>query len=254
MDKKSIFSYLLIKLSAACFISFSFVLFLFIQDKFDLYKISDFLSGLLYNLWFYVLFCYAILCSFIIDKLSLIQTSITKKVLLYIICGYLFFLPVQLFSDEPCIFFFITGSIGAICAVFFYFCTYIAQNSQWFRYSIPILIPILFITIASTDFTKKEQWVEHTTKNEFEVTFSYFNGEHKIPIHVKKGETLKFTLYFPTTGGYGFHMSSEFNKVEPMSEISEDTYQLSATQTGTYYIVVTGDDLKGEIKANWNIQ
>ncbi|WP_459501750.1 hypothetical protein [Bacillus sp. C1] len=253
MDKKKIASYLLIKLSAICFLTFSFLSFAFIQDEFNLYRLSELLSGLPYSPWFYVLLCYALLCSFIIDKLSLEHPSVAKKVFLYIICGYLFFLPFHLFSDVSFSIFFIAGTVGAICAVFFYYYTYIAQKKKWFRYSTPILISILWITIASTDFTEKEQWVEHTTKNEFEATFSYFNGEHKILIHLTKGETLEFTLSFPITGGYGFHVSSEFNKIESMSEINEDTNQLSVMQTGTYYIVVTGDKLKGTIKANWKI-
>ncbi|PFE04741.1 hypothetical protein COE15_14220 [Bacillus cereus] len=257
MDKKKIFSDLLIKLCAACFLSFSVILFFFIQDSFDFYKLSALLSALLYNPWFYALFCYAILCSFIIDKLALKQTNITKKALLYIIFGYLFFLPFPLFSSDPFIIYFIAGSIGAICALFFYLCTYIAQKAKWFRYSIPILIPILFITIAAIDFTKKEQWVEHTTENEFEATFSYFNGKHKIPIYAKEGAIIEMNVQFLVGGnnsyGHGLHFASEFNKNVPVSEINTDTYQLAATKTGTYYIVVTGENLTGKIKAKWNI-
>ncbi|MDZ5606763.1 hypothetical protein U2I54_06525 [Bacillus pseudomycoides] len=258
MERKLIFSYLLTKLSAAFVLYFSFAILFFITNNFDLYELSDVTYNILYNPFAYVLFFYAILCSLIIDKLSSKQTSITKKALLYIICGYLFFLPVQLFGGEPFIFFFIAGSIGAICAVFFYFCTYIAKKSKWFRYAIPIIVSILFITIASIDFTKKEQWIEHTTKNEFEVTFSYFNGEHKIPIRAQKGETIEINVQFlPVENrsyGHGLHFSSEFNRIESVSEINEDTYQLSATKTGTYYIVVTGHNLTGKIKANWKVQ
>lgn len=227
--------------------------FFFIQDDFDFYKLSELLSVLLYNPWFYALFCYAILCSLLIDKLFLKHTSITKKGVLYIIFVYLFFLPFPLFSSDPFIIFFIAGSIGAICALFFYLCTYTAHKSKCFRFITPILIPILFITITSIDFTKKEQWVEHTTKNEFEATFSYFNGKHKIPIYAKEGAIIEMNVQFLVGGnggyGHGLHFSSEFNRSESVSEIKTDTYQLAATKTGT-----TGEKLTGKIKAKWNIQ
>ncbi|MEN1936789.1 hypothetical protein AAIE21_14615 [Paenibacillus sp. 102] len=228
MEKKSIFSYFLIKLSAAFVLYLSFAILFFITNNFDLYELSDVISNTLYNPWTYALFFYAILCSLIIDKLSSKQASMIKKILLYIMCGYLYFLPFQLFYDEHIIFFFIAGSIGAICAIYFYLCTLIGEKFKWFRYTLSIIIPILFITIASIDFTKKEQWVEHTTKNEFEATFSYLNGEHKIPIQAQKGQTIEMNVQFliEETGnyGHGLRFSSEFNKSESVSEIEENTY------------------------------
>ncbi|MEI4622707.1 hypothetical protein KFD70_03360 [Bacillus pfraonensis] len=257
MEKKSIFSYLLIKLSAAFILYLSFGILFFLTNEFDLYELSDFICNALYNPWTYALFFYAILCSLLIDKLSSKQTSMIKKSLLYIMCGYLYFLPFQLFYDEHIIFFFIAGSIGAICAIYFYLCTLIGEKFKWFRYIASIIIPALFITIASIDFTKKEHWVEHTTKNEFEATFSYLNGEHKIPIHAQKGEALEINIQFlieeNRNYGHGLRFSSEFSRSEPVSEINENTYLLSVTKTGTYYIVVAGHNLKGKIKASWKV-
>lgn len=57
-----------------------------------------------------------------------------------------------------------------------------------------------------------------------------------------------------TYQGYSTGFSSEFNKYEPMSILSNDTYELSPSKTGTYYIVVTGYGIEGKIKANWKIQ
>ncbi|EJP86973.2 hypothetical protein [Bacillus cereus] len=259
MDKKMVFPYALIKFSAACSLFFSFSLFFFIGSDMNLFKTSEYLTGFLYDFWFYLLFFYAILCSFVIDKLNSKHTSTPRKILLYILCGYLFFLPLHIYNGGDVIITFIIGSVGAICSLFFYLCTCIATTSKSFRYTTAIIIPILFIAICSIDFTKKEQWVEHSTKNTFEANFSYFNGAHKIPIHVKKGETIEVNVNFLITEnsayqGYSTYFSSEFNKYEPMSILSNDTYELSPNRTGTYYIVVTGYGIDGKIKANWKIQ
>lgn len=259
MDKKTVFSYAIIKFSAACSLLFSFVLFFFIRSDMNFFKTSSYLTGFLYNFWLYLLFFYAILCSLVIDKLNAKHNSTPRKILLYILCGYLFFLPLHIYNEGDVIVTFIMGSVGAICSLFFYLCTCIANKSKWFRYATAIIIPILLIAICSIDFTQKEQWVEHSTKNTFEANFSYFNGAHKIPIHVKKGETIEVNVNFLITEnsayqGYSTYFSSEFNKYEPLSELSDGTYELSPSKTGTYYIVVTGYGIEGKIKTNWKIK
>ncbi|MDA2384396.1 hypothetical protein PDN41_22065 [Bacillus cereus] len=151
------------------------------------------------------------------------------------------------------------GSVGALCSLFFYLCTCIANKLKWFRYTTTIIIPILFITICSIDFTQKEQWVEHRTKNTFEADFSYFNGIHKIPVHAKKGETIEVNVNFlinenSNYKGSSTYFASEFNKREPFFILGDDTYELSPNKTGTYYIVVAGYGIEGKIKTNWNIK
>ncbi|HHT7235898.1 MULTISPECIES: hypothetical protein [Bacillus] len=259
MNKKMLFPYALIKFSAACSLFFSFLLFFFIGSDMNFFKTSEYLTGFIYIFWFYLLFLYAILCSVIIDKLNSKRNSTPRTILLYILCGYLFFLPFHIYNGGDVIIIFIMGSVGAICSLFFYLCTCIANKSKWFRYMTAIIIPILFIAICSIDFTQKEQWVEHSTKNTFEADFSYFNGTHKIPVYVKKGETLEVNVNFLITEnsayqGYGTGFSSEFNKYEPLSELSDDTYELSPSKTGTYYIEVTGYGIEGKIKTNWIIK
>ncbi|MGG3671018.1 hypothetical protein CN923_10255 [Bacillus cereus] len=259
MDKRMVFPYALIKFSAACSLFFSFLLFFFIGSDMNLFKTSAYLTEFLCNFWFYLLFFYAILCSLVIDKLSSKHNSTPRKVLLYILSGYLFFLPLHIYNGGDIILTLIIGSVGAICSLFFYLCTCIANKSKWFRYATAIIIPILFIVICSIDFTKKENWVEHSTKNAFEAEFSFFNGTHKIPVYVKKGETLEVNVNFLITEnsayqGYSTYFSSEFNKYEPLSELNDDTYELSPSKTGTYYIVVTGYGIEGKIKTNWKIK
>ena len=54
--------------------------------------------------------------------------------------------------------------------------------------------------------------------------------------------------------GSSTYFASEFNKYEPFSILSNDTYELSPSKTGTYYIVVTGYGIEGKIKTNWKIK
>ncbi|RWS42597.1 hypothetical protein EKA14_15160 [Bacillus mycoides] len=61
-------------------------------------------------------------------------------------------------------------------------------------------------------------------------------------------------MNFFKTSEYLTGFSSEFNKYEPLSELSDDTYELSPSKTGTYYIVVTGYGIEGKIKTNWKIK
>lgn len=55
-------------------------------------------------------------------------------------------------------------------------------------------------------------------------------------------------MNFFKTSEYLTGFSSEFNKYEPMSILSNDTSELSPSKTGTYHIVMTGYDIEGKIK------
>ena len=67
---------------------------------------------------------------------------------------------------------------------------------------------IIFITIHLVDIervgTSKEQWVERKTDNSFEASFQHFSGEHKVPIELKRGDILEFTIESQAENSNGY--------------------------------------------------
>ncbi|KMN42806.1 PPC domain-containing protein [Bacillus paramycoides] len=260
MNKTSIFSYILTKLTAACLLSLLLTsLTLSGGSGLTRYKFLTGLHELLFTLSTLVIVSYAILCSVFIDKVKFKNHSTLKKVCLYILCGYLFFLPFLIFKETNFLFVLFAGSIGAIFSVFFYLCTLITKKFIWIGYIIPIVILITLITINFVDVTQKEQWTEKRTQNSFEASFQHFSGEHKIPIELKRGDILEFTIESPSENPNAYmgdiKMSSEFQEEENyLASNGPNTYQFAAIKTGTYYIIVSGNKLKGKLKVDWNIK
>ncbi|KFN00999.1 hypothetical protein D0U04_11895 [Bacillus clarus] len=260
MNKTSTFSYILTKLTATCLLFLliaSFVL--STASKQTMYSFLNGLHELLFAPWTVILASYAIFCSVCIDNVNFKQQNTMKKLCLYILCGYLFFLPFQVFQGtglRPLLF---AGSIGAICSVFFYLCTVIAKRFKWLQYLVPSIMLITFISINFVDVTQKEQWKENRTKHSFEASFQHFSGEHKIPIELKRGDILEFTIESPseTPDAYieDVKMASEFQEEEKYLALTDhNTYQFAAVKTGKHYIVINGNNLKGKLQVNWNIK
>ncbi len=122
---------------------------------------------------------------------------------------------------------------------------------------------IIFITINLIDLekaeTSKEQWVETKTENSFEASFQHFTGEHKVPIELKRGDILEFTIESRIENPNGYidevKMASEFQEEENyLAPTGPNTYHFAAIKTGTYYIIVSGNQLKGNLKIDWNIK
>ncbi|MFJ8415833.1 hypothetical protein ACQKNN_23675 [Bacillus paramycoides] len=263
MNKISTFSYILTKLTATFFLLLLISTLLLTTGQQTLYSFLTGLRELLYFPFTPLLALYAIFCSICIDKLNFKTHTILKNLCLYIFCGYLFFLPFALFKEADLIQFLFLGSIGAICSLFFYLCTVIATKFKWMQYFMPSIMLIIFITINLIDSAKvgtsKEQWIETKTENSFEASFQHFSGEHAIPIELKRGDILEFAIEShsqnPNSYMGDIHMSSEFQKEEKyLAPTDHNTYQFAAVKTGTYYIIVSGNNLKGQFKVNWSIK
>ncbi|MBP3970473.1 hypothetical protein KAF80_15675 [Bacillus sp. WL1] len=261
MNKTSTFSYILTKLTATLLLLISTLLLVTSQPT--LYSFLTGLRELLYVPFVPFLAVYAIFCSICIDKLKLKTYTRLKTLLLYIFCGYLFFLPLLLFKEADLIVFLFLGSIGAICSLFFYLCTVIATKFKWIQYFVPSIMFIIFITINLVDIarvgTSKEQWIETKTDNSFEASFQHFSGEHKVPIELKRGDILEFTIESQAENSNGYigdiKMASEFQEEENyLAPAGPNTYHFAAIKTGTYYIIVSGNQLKGKLKIDWNIK
>ncbi|AIY75191.1 hypothetical protein CN324_12985 [Bacillus anthracis] len=263
MNKTSTFPYILTKLTAAFFLLLAISMLPLITEQQTLYNFLTGLRELLYFPFTPLLLLYAICCSICIDKLNLKTHTRLKTFCLYIFCGYLFFIPFLIFKEASLIQFLFLGSIGAVCSLFFYLCTVIATKFKWIQYFVPGIMLIIFITINLIDLekaeTSKEQWVETKTENSFEASFQHFSGEHKVPIELKRGDILEFTIESQAENSNGYmgdiKMASEFQEEENyLAPAGPNTYHFAAIKTGTYYIIVSGNQLKGKLKIDWNIK
>lgn len=263
MNKTSTFSYILTKLTATFFLLLLISMLLLTTSQPTLYSFLAGLRELLYVPFVPFLAVYAIFCSICIDKLKLKTYTRLKTLLLYIFCGYLFFLPFLIFKEADLIQFLFLGSIGAVCSLSFYLCTVIATKFKWIQYFVPSIMFIIFITIHLVDIarigTSKEQWVETKTDNSFEASFQHFSGEHKVPIELKRGDILEFTIESQVENSNGYigdiKMASEFQEEENyLAPAGPNTYHFAAIKTGTYYIIVSGNQSKGKLKIDWNIK
>ncbi|MCU4768444.1 hypothetical protein OCF65_08015 [Bacillus toyonensis] len=263
MNKISTFPYILTKLTATFLLLLLISTLLLTTNQQTLYSFLAGLRELLYVPFVPILAAYAIFCSICIDKLKLKTHTRLKTLLLYIFCGYLFFLPFLIFKEASLIQFLFLGSIGAVCSLSFYLCTVIATKFKWLQYFVPSIMFIIFITINLVDLerfgTSKEQWVETKTDNSFEASFQHFSGEHKVPIELKRGDILEFTIESRAENSNGYmgdiKMASEFQEEENyLAPSGPNTYHFAAIKTGTYYIIVSGNQLKGKLKIDWNIK
>ncbi|WP_439021240.1 hypothetical protein [Bacillus thuringiensis] len=263
MNKTSTFSYILTKLTATFLLLLLISTLLLATNQPTLYSFLTGLRELLYVPFVPILAAYAIFCSICIDKLKLKTYTKLKTLLLYIFCGYLFFLPFLIFKEADLIQFLFLASIGAVCSLSFYLCTVIATKFKWVQYFVPSIMFIIFITINLVDLerfgTSKEQWVETKTDNSFEASFQHFSGKHKVPVELKRGDILEFTIESRAENPEGYmeavKMASEFQEEENyLDSTGPNTYHFAAIKTGTYYIIVSGNQLKGKLKIDWNIK
>ncbi|EJS74393.1 hypothetical protein ICU_00436 [Bacillus cereus BAG2X1-1] len=75
----------------------------------------------------------------------------------------------------------------------------------------------------------------------------------------KRGDILEFTIESRTENLDGYmgdvKMASEFQEEEIfLASNGPNTYQFAAIKTGTYYITVNGNQLKGKLRIDWNIK
>jgi hypothetical protein len=246
--------YFLSKLSGAGIATFLFIfIFLFFSSNFDMYKTveSIFQVKLLY--FFYV---YGIACSVVIDLIARLIPRMDKlgKALLYVIAGYAVFM-VNGFNG----FTIISGTVGAVSAVIFYAGTQWSKLKSPVKYAFSIAFPLLLCVFLNIDFTVKKGWTETTTNTYFEANFTYFNGKHEIPVAVREGQTLSYSVEVTNEqqrGGYGFSLINENGEHIGVRENINGRlkYNITIKKTAEYRFVVTGNRLQGAIKVEWVIE
>jgi hypothetical protein len=245
--------YLLSKLSGAGIATFLFIfIFIFINTGFDMYETVEgvFQFKLLY--FFYV---YGIACSFVIDLIARLIPKMDKlgKALLYVIAGYAIFM-VNGFNGYTII----AGTVGAVSALIFYAGTQWSKLKSPVKYAFSIAFPLLLSVILNIDFTLKKEWTEKTTSTSFEASFTYFNGKHEIPVVVREGQMLSYSVEVTNEGrgGYGYSLIDENGEHVGVRENTNGRlkYYVIIKKTAEYRFVVTGSGLQGTIVVEWAIE
>ncbi|WP_107942686.1 hypothetical protein [Metasolibacillus fluoroglycofenilyticus] len=242
-----VWHYISSKLAAAGFALSIIFGYLLVITNFNLYEFSE--AARSWTLWA-ILFGYGIIITCIIDAVIEKWQQITRyKNALYILAGFLFFLPFGL-----SIFTFIAGVTGALVAGIFLGGQTIAKNSKAFNIAF-IALPLLLLIMIQFDFTTKKDWQETITENTFDVTYQYFNGQHKIPLKLEKGDIVTFevVIHFGNGGG-GYSFQNAQGHPIGQEELGANRYQVEIQKDGTYYIVLTGNRAAGEATVEWEIK
>lgn len=244
---KSAIPYLITKLAGAGFLMFGMSIYLLLASGLDMYEFVEGISN--WSLWL-IVFGYGILCSLLIDLLvsKVLGTRYLVKIILYVVAGYAFFI-----INGVNVFTLIAGTVGALCALIFYFGASISSRFMRFRYVFSFVMPLILVLLMPIDFTEKVQWIEEKSDHSYTASFDYFNGKHEIPVSATAGQTITLSHEFKNTngGGHGFHVLNENNKLVGMTELSENELEFKAMDAGVYRIVVTGDDVKGRFEVTW---
>lgn len=257
---RNIMGYILNKLAALGLLVFIMCMSLILLNGFDLYRSTETLSYL--SIWG-LIGAYALVTTMLIDlvRIKWISFSFGVSVFLHGIAGFIVFFPFMGFNFYAVL----AGSVGALCAMTYAFSSYLLEKKKQYAWLFLLVFP-LFLSFRLIDFTIKKDWTEEITATSFYAEFERFNGKNQIPIPLKKGDvvTVNLSFYGQNGGGYGFHILDEHGeyvamedvgeKDEPYNDLDETSIQFQAVKDGRYFIVVTGDELQGEIDVRWDIE
>lgn len=236
------------RLAGAGFTIFLLFLFLFISEK-SLFNFVEVASS--WQIWA-VIFGYGTVCSFLIDSVLNAKQihSHGLRVVFYLVAGFIFFLFLGLNA-----FTIIAGFVGAICAGVFYIGTIISRELKWFKITFALIVPVFFLVLIQFDFTSKKGWKEVRMEGLYQADFQHFTGKHEIPIELKEGNYISFSVKVQNAndGGHGYRFENEQGELVGMTERAEGL-EVVIEEAGTYKIVITGDKLAGGITVEWTIK
>ncbi|MEK5102784.1 hypothetical protein MKX83_12450 [Cytobacillus sp. FSL M8-0252] len=252
---QSILSYIMNLLTTLTCLLILLNVFLLSSVGFDLYEWKQ-----SYQSWVY-LYCiiYALLAAVVIDGFSIkLSLSISAQAIIYTVAGFIAFFPFTGIS----FFTFFAGIFAAFIAVIFFFCYKIVKHYHKKLWGIVLLLPML-VVLSTIDYTEKKDWHDQRSENSFSAQFTHFNGMQPIPISLARGEIVYITIQFlpENEGDYGYYILDEKNQdvsYQMIEAIDQDVNNFriyfTADTTGQYRVFVTGSDLKGRIKVNWEVK
>ncbi|WP_058307200.1 hypothetical protein [Gracilibacillus massiliensis] len=240
--------YIFTKLAGAGFLLSCLSLFFILGTDGNLFDYTETFSD--YQLLF-IVFVYSIFCSILIDIIVMKLTRIAYyvRVPLYFLFGFILFPIIS--WDWYGVF---AGIIGTALANIYFLATLIAKNKTWFRYLFAVLIPIVFLITITIDFTEKENWEENKQHNSYQASFDYFDGKHEIPLELREGDVVYFSVNTEEIdGGHGYHVKNKFGNFVGMHPHGDQS-SIKAEKSGEYRIIIKGHQAKGSFSVEWEIQ
>ena len=223
---------------------------LLIVSEIDWFEVSETLSNA--YLWL-AFFGYGLLVALIVEGViwKFQIESKHARPISYVVAGFLVF-----FAFGFNVFAVIASLISAIFAFIFYMGEMAARRSKAYRIAFAFILPVVFLVIAQIDFTVKREWEEQRTAEGYEAEFQFFHGEHRVPVELKKGESIAFAIRFNSDneGGYGHSFEDARGRPTGMQELGGDWYGYEAEQDGVYYIVLSGYRVSGRVAIDWEFK
>ncbi|MGM9950697.1 MAG: hypothetical protein ACI33P_11245 [Lysinibacillus sp.] len=223
---------------------------LLVVSKIDWFEVSETLANpYLWLLFFGYGLLVALIVEVVIWKFHIKRQHV--RPISYVAAGFLLF-----YAFGINVFAVIASIITAIFAFIFYIGEMAARHSKPYRITFAFVLPVVFLIIAQIDFTVKREWQEQRTAEGYEAQFRFFHGEHRVPVELKKGESIAFTIHFnrDNEGGYGNSFEDAKGRSTGMQELGGDWYGYEAEQDGVYYIVLWGHRFSGRITIDWEFK
>jgi hypothetical protein len=180
-----------------------------------------------------VIFLYGITCSLIIDyitKYKFKNASNLLGVILYIVAGFSFFI----FYTREIGWLLFLGLFGVGSALLFYLGIYITTKKLLIKY-IFIIFPILILYLMFVLLDRKVNWSDIRTDSTYEAKFDYFIGSKEIPINMKKGQKLIFSITWNLSyngGSTGQHVLNPNGKYYGFSDTKDYRSKFTADADG----------------------
>ncbi|MCZ8518528.1 MULTISPECIES: hypothetical protein [Paenibacillus] len=261
------YRYILVKLTSAGFALLCLLGLAALVNFFDPYRIFGALEEL--GLW-RILYFYGIGCSVLIDLLvryipwARRGSGRLLELLLYLVCGYLYFPALayirsgaDLSSWVLSTNLLIAGPVGAFGALAFRAGSKAAAKHAAVPYLAGIILPcILFVLMIAVN-NQKIGWRETRTASSYEASFSSFNGSQAIPVEVRKGQTLVFSILWDTQGGssVGHHVLKPSGSYADFEETADHRSAVQIEEDGTYRIIADSrGGSRGRFKVTWDIR
>jgi hypothetical protein len=230
--------------------SFSISIFLTIMIASSGFNLFEFHNLITTPAIWAMFFGYGLISSVLIDFIGkfIPNFSTGKKVLLYVLFGYLIFLVFM-----PIEYALIAGTVGAFFSLLFLLGKEKLRPSRWYSW-IVFIVPLVCLAMIPFDYTSKVEWNEVTGNQFVEVAYEYFNGEHSIPIHGEQGEKIYFDIkhHFRSGYSYGVSVHDESGDNVGMNEEYNDVLSVDFKEEATKYIVVRAiNGSEGEFQVKW---